>query len=427
MKALSVMVMGGVAALSLILSGCGSGTSGNEAIVMAQSSFSGAIFTTNSVGNVNINIFSTKEDVYLNGGPAHPGAAGLPDGAYYGQVTAPNGDVLGRTDGPAITVTGGVFASNYKLWDILFYTDTSGAFILDGIGDKIPGFEDSPNNVYKAWVSSNPAFPNPASKTDNFKVNVQIVGGPPPAGTLQVNKFYDANANGINDDSQPITGWLINITDGITYDRYTPVSIVLDPDDYIVSEYQPIETNWVPTTPTSVAITLNDGDSQTVEFGNLSLGAGGGKTLGFWSNKNGQAMVDSADLAMLAALNLRKADGSHFDPTTYAQLKNWLQGAKATNMAYMLSAQLAAMELNVYNGLVDGSALIFAPDATSANGLGFATVNAVMAEADAELGIHGTATVADSWRAYQEALKNALDKANNNLTFVLPTPGPFTF
>lgn len=192
MKALSVMVMGGVAALSLILSGCGSGTSGNEAIVMAQGSFSGAIFTTDSVGNVNINIFSTKEDVYLNGGPAHPGAAGLPDGAYYGQVTAPNGDVLGRTDGPAITVTGGVFASNYKLWDILFYTDTSGAFILDGIGDKIPGFEDSPNNVYKAWVSTNPAFPNPASKTDNFKVNVQIVGGPPPAGTLQVNKFYDA-------------------------------------------------------------------------------------------------------------------------------------------------------------------------------------------------------------------------------------------
>jgi hypothetical protein len=29
--------------------------------------------------------------------------------------------------------------------------------------------------------------------------------------TLHVNKFYDANANGINDDSQPINGWPIRI------------------------------------------------------------------------------------------------------------------------------------------------------------------------------------------------------------------------
>jgi hypothetical protein len=32
------------------------------------------------------------------------------------------------------------------------------------------------------------------------------------------------------------------------------------------------------------------------------------------------------------------------------------------------------MELNVYNGFVDGDALIYAPGTTSANPLGFATV-----------------------------------------------------
>ena len=85
------------------------------------------------------------------------------------------------------------------------------------------------------------------------------------------------------------------------------------------------------------------------------------------------------------------------------------------------------MELNVFNGKVNGSALIYAPGTMSANALGFATVNAVMAEANAELGLHGTAGAADSPDGYQEALKNALDKANNNLTFVQPTPCAFTF
>ena len=89
-------------------------------------------------------------------------------------------------------------------------------------------------------------------------------------------------------------------------------------------------------------------------------------------------------------------------------------------MAYMLSAQLAAMELNVFNGFVNGNALIYAPGTLSANALGFATVNAVMAEANTELGLHAVATAAGPIRTYQEALKNALDRGNNNLNFVQP-------
>jgi hypothetical protein len=93
----------------------------------------------------------------------------------------------------------------------------------------------------------------------------------------------------------------------------------------------------------------------------------------------------------------------------------------------MLSAQLAAMELNLEAGFVAPGALIYAPGTNSANGLGFATVGAAVAEAEAELCSHATAFAGDPNRSYQEALKNALDKANNNLTFVQPTPCPFTF
>jgi hypothetical protein len=273
-------------------------------------------------------------------------------------------------------------------------------------------------------VSTVSTFDNDSTKTDNFKVKE---GEPPLTAMLNVIKFYDANANGINDDGQLITGWKVRIQDTIDYIRYTPVTIIVDPDDYTVTEFYPLETNWMSTTPNPVYITLIPGENGTVEFGNLCLGAGGGLTLGFWSNKNGQALFGADDLALMVSLNLRNSDGSAFDPGDYAAFRTWLLSANATNMAYMLSAQLAAMELNVFNGKVAGGTLIYAPGATSANPLGFATVNAIMAEANAELGLHGSALADSPYRSYQEALKNALDKANNNYTFVQLTPCPFSF
>jgi hypothetical protein len=89
---------------------------------------------------------------------------------------------------------------------------------------------------------------------------------------------------------------------------------------------------------------------------------------------------------------------------------------------------MAAMYLNVYNGLVSGSALVYAPGTNSANGAGFATVNALLTEADAELGLHAYVGSGDPNRTYQEALKNAFDKANNNTTFVqAPGTCPVSF
>jgi hypothetical protein len=55
------------------------------------------------------------------------------------------------------------------------------------------------------------------------------------------------------------------------------------------------------------------GGTATISFGNVCLGPGGGLTLGFWSNKNGQALISAADLTALRDnFKLRNADGSEF-------------------------------------------------------------------------------------------------------------------
>ena len=63
---------------------------------------SGAIFTTLINGSeVNYNIYASKDDVYLDGGPgvgAPQTAAGLDDGTYVFQVTDPSGKTLLSTD-----------------------------------------------------------------------------------------------------------------------------------------------------------------------------------------------------------------------------------------------------------------------------------------------------------------------------------------
>ena len=380
---------------------------------------SGAIFTTDSTcSGVDLNIYSSKDAVYLNGGPAHPGAAGLPDGSYYVQVTTPSGAQLGASSGAAVTVSGGIFADCYQLSSILLKTS-----------DGTPGYDDTTNDggEYKVWVSTGPLFEASSSKTDNFKVDAIIDESTPPR--LLVVKFYDANANGTKDPGEDfLLNWKVHIVDGIDNFRFTPVDMTVAPDTYTVSELPPNEPNWYPTTPTSVEVVLAANDVKTVTFGNVCLGAGGGLTLGFWSNRNGQAQfVVGDDLAQMVLLNLRNANGTAFDPAGYTAFRTWLLGASATNMAYMLSAQLAAMKLNVINGNVSGTAIIYAPGTTSANAFGFAAVDAIIAEANASLGSSGLTLSGNPERAHQEALKTALDKANNNLSFVQGTPCAYSF
>jgi pyrimidine deaminase RibD-like protein len=266
--------------------------------------------------------------------------------------------------------------------------------------------------------------------------------------TVTAKKFYDLNTNGIDDDNIPVQGWNISLSgidennvpvgpiNQVTAANGTTAFTPLAKGSYTVTEGT--VSGWVNTTPTSANLTLSTcADPALVSFGNVCLGAAntGGGGLGFWSNKNGQVHITGAYLCELNALCLRNADGSNYDPvagcptptnpqvnTGKSSLKNWLLNAYATNMAYMLSAQLAALKLNVLKGYVNPSRLIYAPGTSSANAAGFATVEAVMNEANTILCANGMISAGDPLRARAEAVKNALEKASGNSNYVQLQP-----
>lgn len=143
-------------------------------VAVAAPPVKGAVFTTNGQCNqVNGNIYENKWDVYINGGPKKPGAAGLPDGEYYVRVTQPNGKLLGTSIGSAndtpVQVVGGEFVQCLSLDAILIRAS-----------DGTPGYDDTknPGGEYKVWVSNQPDFANNSTKTDNFKIRPGEIIGP---------------------------------------------------------------------------------------------------------------------------------------------------------------------------------------------------------------------------------------------------------
>jgi hypothetical protein len=403
----------------------------------------GAIFTTDSTcSGVDLNIYGAKSEVYLDGGPAHPGAASLPDGNYYVQVTDPSGAcVLGTSVGaadpqPFKVSNNGQTIPCIQLCAVLI--NGPGACAANGV-DPNCGYNDTtnPGGEYKVWVSNESSFTDNSTKTDNFKVKAN----PPPPVTLCVDKFYDANVNGVKDPGEvSINGWLFHLfaDDNLYLIRESPFCVVVDPGSYHVIESDPIERNWLHTTAADVYVTLPP--DANLEFGNVCLGAGGGLTLGFWSNRNGQNLETAADFTFLTGLCLRTANGGNQDfngtlTQNKTALNTWLLNANATNMAYMLSAQLTAMELNVRHTFVNGNALVYGGDCVKSyqqsqqlpGSNGFITINDLMTAAANELCAHGYTPSGSAYRAYQECLKTTLDQANNNINFVQGSPCPFSF
>jgi SdrD B-like domain len=422
--------------------------------------FSGAIFTTKFDGTaVDMNIYDTREDVYLNGGPQNDHANGLPQGTYYFQVTDPSGMHLLSTDDAECRQL--VVGSNGRVNGV----PSEGPACLheEGLFDnanmskpvKLFPFDFTPNpgGEYKAWLirqtgdtSLDPDDPKvilfkPSdSKTDNFKVLEEQP--PPETFSISGRKFYDVNVNGTRDLSEVgIGGWRIELGGGPEGFVSTNTTTDLDGDFEFLSlnegTYEACEVlpqdapTWLPTTPTSIPGISVGPDSEDNDFGNICLGAGGGMTLGFWSNKNGKSILQAGDPAWRAALNalsLRTAIGEIYNvpgvsfDTAYTSFRTWLVGANATNMAYMLSAQLAAMRLNVLNGKVAGGSFVYAPGCGNA-GLNnnFITIQDLIVAASSALqDPNGFTLSGNPARAGQECLKNALDGANNNLNFVQP-------
>lgn len=255
-------------------------------------------------------------------------------------------------------------------------------------------------------------------------------------------KFYDTNTDGTQQAGEPdIMGWRIEkappAPPEVSYTLANGTYSFTEPansGDFTISEVPPplgwYPTGiWVATTPTSHVVTVETSNVTVPAFGNACLGPmTGGHTLGFWSNRNGEALFGTDDLAQMVALNLKDAIGNDFNPSNYTAFRSWLLSANAVNMAYMLSAQLAAMKLNVFNGLVNGDTMVYVGvDFPGANPAGFISINGLISEANTSLGLYGYTPDGHAQRATQERLKNALDDGNNNrLRVVQTTPCPFT-
>ncbi len=436
------------------------------ASVFAQSgnNFFGAVYTSMGDGAVvNQNLYALKEDVYLNGGPQNLNGKGLPDGTYYFQVTDPSGGTLLSTDpascrqlkvvgGVVVGATGSCPHANGAL------NPTNGTMPVQ----LIP-FNNTPNNggEYKVHlirqtittvIASDGVrinFESKDSKTDNFKVkNTACTVNCSSTVTLSGLKFYDANANGLQDNGEAgLAGVKINIwlegvlTATVSTDADGKWSVGVPAGaNYKVCEILPgicptdvVGSYWVQTAPAADSLGEQcysgtaGSDVTGLIFGNVCfMPAHGGYTLGFWSNKNGQAILKSNDnfadaFVFLGALNLKSPDGSDFNPSSYPQFRSWLLSGNAVNMAYMLSVQLSATSLDVHYGSLSDGTIV---DARSL-GLGFPTIGSIRTAANTELNAPGGSLTftGNPLRQDEEILKNALDAINNNrLPFASATP-----
>ena len=269
--------------------------------------------------------------------------------------------------------------------------------------------------------------PSKVTFSYNYKTHLVDLTFNPTA--ICVTKFYDANLNGINDDSMPVAGIQFKLSgkrNSVQY-KFTGTDgrvafSGLTAGNYIVREKLP--PNWVATTSEVQQVALNAPAS--LSFGNVCLGSGGGHNKFYWISWKGEAALNddntmTPELSMLSALNLRNKDGSDFDPADYQELKKWLKNENSRSRAYGLSVQLAVLQLNVEAGFVNGNAIVYAAGCGSqgyANG--FITVNELISKANLALAVEGYHR--KDGRSNFECLDNAIENANSDLGFVQPLP-----
>lgn len=234
---------------------------------------SGAIFTTVANGSsVNANIYASKDDVYLDGGPgpnAPAKAAGLPEGDYYFQVTDPSGKELLSLDDISCRSVHVNAAGVIDKVNLATIADKKGEQVScahktgtdidhNALTVQLMPYDNTPNKggVYKAWMTPVGSYTGntdwqpgdvhgfvPAySKTDNFKVKVPAC----ERQLLSVLKFHDANANTVHDDGEEwIPGWTMYIVEPLGTDStayFTPVSLTASEGTWTVTEDQPAGT-----------------------------------------------------------------------------------------------------------------------------------------------------------------------------------------
>lgn len=229
--------------------------------------------------------------------------------------------------------------------------------------------------------------------------------------------FGDTNQNGVHDPGEPgLANWEVSLvtptssTPALTDGEGNYCFPNIDAGSYSVE--LTLRSGYVATT--SIANPIEACACAPVAGGAFGVAtavlACDARTIGYWRNKHGLALVQQFNiLSTLPALCIVNTCGQQVAPGSLAQFKCWLRNANAWNMAYMLSAQLVAMHCNVIVGYVDPACVIEDPC------LGAMTVADLMQQAIASLCAHPYTPPCSPHRHEQSRLKNALDRANNNL------------
>jgi hypothetical protein len=141
-------------------------------------------------------------------------------------------------------------------------------------------------------------------------------------------------------------------------------------------------------------------------------------TIGFWGNKNGERTIATIPNVwnQLSYFNLKDGEGNDFDPANFTQFKEWLRGANASNIKYMLSAQLAGALLNYLNFFVAEPWTVMVSVDTRISPSGVIRVQDLIGIAN---GLLNTLD-ADADKEILAMYSNALDMFNNYQNVILP-------
>tara|TARA_R110002072_G_scaffold241027_1_gene399507 strand:- start:45771 stop:47195 length:1425 start_codon:yes stop_codon:yes gene_type:complete len=232
--------------------------------------------------------------------------------------------------------------------------------------------------------------------------------------------FNDANSNGSQEAGEEgLSGWQVNLVDGAT----TITATTDAAGEYCFENVGAgsftvelvLQSGYTATTSSSNAIEScacanKAGGDFGVAQSSMNCNA---RTIGYWRNRHGRALVQQFNiLPMLPALCIVNQCGQYVCPANICQYSTWLRRANSWNMAYMLSAQLVAMHNNVVVGYVDSNCVINDPC------LGLLTIEQLMQQAVVSLCANPfTPSCSGPAREAQRKLKDALDRANNNLNW----------
>jgi hypothetical protein len=354
-------------------------------------------------------------------------------------------------------------------------TASGGAFWFTGLK---PGSYSVTETVPDGRMPTTPTTSGPHVLDSGDNLDLMYVFGNTTTVSIHGVKFYDkaveGNVLGQHDLGEPGVGGIEIVLTGnkamgdpvnLSTFTATQAEVDVDPDDditqagqfwfaddlmpgtYTITEVLP--DGWLATTDISSGPhTLMSGDRLELGyvFGNLQRKDTGAHTIGYWQNKHGRGIIeDMMLLDELSALNLRDQAGDHFDPATVDEWRTWLKGANGENMAYMLSAQMAAMYLNIQADFVDAAdfVLVEKQDGTltfldisdvidaanevlglNPDGVGglLLVSGATDGEADASGFVTTLAMFDGTLRDYAGFLKNILDDGNNDENFIHACP-----